>query len=153
MPDLTIHVDIARPRNEVLAWWTGFPDEYSATDPREQPHRIKVLSRSPGRIELHTWWRAPLGRELVIPETFHLKDNGDFDVDVHLDTFGLLQVDRFQFAESGGRTHVRIDIDITAKSRRGKVLRPVYLVYARRQYPRNFRGSGKLCERDAPKLA
>lgn len=153
MADLSIDLEISRPRREVLAWWTGFPDTYSAQDPREQPHRIEVKSRSADRIEVLTWWRAPLMKDLVIPETFLLRPNGDFDVEVHLLPFGILQVDHFTFTGDSGTTRVHIDIDVRVASRRGHLLMPLYMAWARANVPRNFKGSAKLCERDAPKLA
>lgn len=152
MNDLVIDVEIARPRNEVIAWWTGFPDEYVAKDPREQPHRIKVEKRVGKTAELSTWWRTPFG-ELMVPETFTVLDDGNWDVVVHLDVYGVRQRDRFRSVEENGKTRLRIEIDIERSSTRGLVLAPVYRAYARRQYPGSFRGAAKLCERDAPRLA
>jgi len=152
MADLAVDVEIARPRAEVLAWWTGFADEYSATDPREQPHRIKVISRTADRLELLTWWRTPWGGELRIPETIQRKPNGDFDVAVAL-PLGLEQVDRFTVTQHGPATRVHIEIDIRARGWMGRMMRPAYMHYARRTYPRTFRSAGRLCERDAPHAA
>ncbi len=151
MPYLTIEVDIARPRAEVLAWWTGFPQEYTATDRREQPHRIKVVKREPDRLEVLTWWRGLFGVEVMVPEVFHLKANGDFDVDVTL-PLGLAQHDRFTFTAQGNTTHLHVELDLSARNALGTLARPAYALYGRRQYPITFQNAARLCERDAPRV-
>src|SRR5437870_12654637 len=57
--NLDLELDIHRPPQSVRAWWTDLPDEYVAKDPREQPHRIRVLARNGHRIELEGTWRGP----------------------------------------------------------------------------------------------
>jgi hypothetical protein len=149
---MLIDVHVARPRREVLAWWTRFPDDYRARDPREQPHRIKVVDRRDDRVELLTFWRLPLGIELVIPETMRPRPDGDFVIDVHF-PLGLDQRDVFTFREENGATHVSIDIRLAARNVLGRLTRPLYWhLYGRRTYPRTFRMAGVLCERDAPRL-
>ena len=149
-PLLTVDVDIDRPRAQVLAWWTGFPDEYAAADPKEQPHRIKVVHRSAQTLEVLTWWRSGVGVDLVIPETFRFRDNGDFDVDVTL-PLGLRQLDRFAFEDRGTRTHLRVEILLGPRSAVGLLTRPLFAAYARSAYPRTFRHAGRLCEKAAPR--
>ncbi|MBI5497252.1 MAG: hypothetical protein HY904_19720 [Deltaproteobacteria bacterium] len=151
MADFVVDVEVARPRAEVHRWWTGFPDAYDATDPREQPHRIRVLKREGPRIDLHTWWRMPLGVELLIPETVHLQDEGRFHIDVAL-PLALAQVDRFTLTEKDGRTHVHIEFDVRPRGAAGRLTRPFYLAYMRATFPRSFRTAARLCERDAPHL-
>lgn len=154
VPDLTVNVHVARPRAEVLAWWTQFPDDYRAQDPQEQPHRIVVRRREPGRVEMLTYWRGPLGREVVVPETFLFREGGDFDVELRL-PLGLAQHDRFTFTprEDGG-TDVRIEVDVMPRQALGRLTRGAFLsLYARRQYPRTWREAARLCERDAPRLS
>ena len=152
MPDLVVTVFVPRPRAEVLAWWTQFPDDYRAADPREQPHRILVKKREPGRIEMLTYWRGPLGREMVIPETFLFREGGDFDVDIRL-PFGLRQRDRFTLTQKDGGTEVRIELDVEPRAALGTLTRRAFLAfYAKRQYPRTWRAAAELCARDAPRL-
>lgn len=153
MPRMTIEVRIARPAAEVLAWWTGFPDDYRATDPREQPHRIRVVARAPGRLELRTYWRVPLLGELVIPETMHLVSAERFEVDVHF-PLGLAQHDTFTLHDEsggeGGGTRVTIELVMWPRNLVGRLMAPLYWhLYGRRMYPRTFREAGRLCERDA----
>src|SRR5437870_9340426 len=59
---LDLQLSIHRPPQSVRAWWTDLPDEYVAKDPREQPHRIRVLARDGNRIDLVGTWRGPSGR-------------------------------------------------------------------------------------------
>ena len=152
MPDLVVTVHVPRPRAEVLAWWTQFPDDYRAADPREQPHRILVKKRESGRVEMLTYWRGPLGREVVIPETFLFREGGDFDVDLRL-PLGLRQRDRFTFTpRADGGTDVRIEVDVAPRAGVGRLTRAAFLLYAKRQYPRTWREAAKLCARDAPRL-
>src|SRR5207244_1929167 len=68
--NLDLELDIHRPPQSVRAWWTDLPDEYVAKDPREQPHRIRVLARNGHRIELEGTWRGPLGRGGERPPRF-----------------------------------------------------------------------------------
>lgn len=148
-----VDVDVPRPRGEVIAWWTQFPDDYRASDPREQPHRILVTRRERDRIEMRTHWRGPAGRELVIPETFRLKPTGDFDVDIHL-PLGLRQEDRFTFTSTPEGTRVHIEVDVSPRTALGRLTKRAFLaLYARKQYPRTWRQAAKLCARDAPRLS
>ncbi len=154
MRDYRLQVDlrIARPRREVIAWWTGFPDDYRAEDPREQPHRIRVLRRDDGVIETLTYWRAPLGRELVIPETLHLYGDDGFGLDAVL-PLGLRQHDEFTFRERDGVTIVTIAIELHAPTPLARIARPAFWrFYARPMYPRTFAAAARLCDRDAPRL-
>lgn len=151
MEDLVVTVDIRRPPPEVRAWWTELPDEYVATDPREQPHRIVVTKRDGAVMELATYWRGPLGRELVIREMMTLRDDGGWSVDVGL-PLGLAQRDEFTLTPTPEGTRVRIGVGVTARTTWGRLMRPLFLAfYARRQYPRTWRAAARICERDAPR--
>src|SRR6266566_1068927 len=79
--NLDLELDIHRPPQSVRAWWTDLPDEYVAKDPREQPHRIRVLARNGHRIELEGTWRGPLGRDALLRETLHVRDDGSWTFD------------------------------------------------------------------------
>ncbi len=152
MPHMVIDVRIARPRREVIEWWTRLADDYRAEDPREQPHRIQVVARRPGQMDVLTWWRLPLGIEIAIPETMHLRSDGNFAVDVHF-PLGLEQRDEFTFRHESGATHLTVRIDLAARNLIGRLVRPLYWhLYGRRMYPRTFRTAGILCERDAPHI-
>src|SRR2546428_4135100 len=73
---LDLDLDIHRAPDSVGAWWTDLPDVYVAKDPREQPHRIRVLARNGDRIELVGTWRGPLGTEKLLPGTLRIPQAG-----------------------------------------------------------------------------
>lgn len=145
MTDLDVTVDIARPPDVVRRWWTEFPTEYRATDPREQPHRIVTLRRDARVLDLLTYWRGPLGREIEVPETFEMRDDG-WDVHIRL-PFGLRQKDEFFLTPTPTGTRVRILVTIHAPTLAAKLARPAMMIYARRSYPATWRSAARLCER------
>lgn len=149
-PDVAVTLDIARPVDEVRAWWVDMPADYVATDPREQPHRIVTRSRTPTRWEIDTYWRGPLGVPLRIGEVFHLREDG-WDVDIALPA-GLRQRDVFVLAPTPSGTRVTIRAWIWAPSVAARLGLPPMMRYARRSYPRTWRTAARLCERDAPRL-
>jgi hypothetical protein len=150
MADLTVEVEIARPPDEVRAWWTQMPDDYRATDPKEQPHRIVTLRRTPDTWEAMTHWRGPPWGDVKVRETFHFRPDG-WDVDVGL-PLGLAQKDEFTLAATPTGTRVTIRVSIWPRNLAGRLARPAFLRYARRSYPRTWRAAGRICERDAPRL-
>jgi len=79
--NLDLELDIHRPPRSVRAWWTDLPDVYVAKDPREQPHRIRVLARNGDRIELVGTWRGPLGTERLLRETLRVREDGSWTFD------------------------------------------------------------------------
>src|SRR2546425_11032549 len=78
--NLDLELDIHRPPRSVRAWWTDLPDVYVAKDPREQPHRIRVLARNGDRIELVGTWRGPLGTERRLREAVPVREEGSWAV-------------------------------------------------------------------------
>lgn len=146
-----MEVDIRRPPHEVRAWWWEMPDDYRATDPKEQPHRIVTRSRSERERDMLTYWRGPLGRELVIPERMRMDAHGDWTIEVDL-PFGLAQRDVFVLEPRAASTHVAIDVEVWARRWWGHLTRPLFMLYARRSYPRTWRRAARICERDAPVL-
>lgn len=144
MPDVTVEVRVARPPDVVRRWWTEFPPLYE--NAKEQPHRIVTRSRDAAHIDTLTYWRAPFGRELEVPERFTLRSDGGWDVDIRL-PFGLAQRDVFTLTPDGaGGTRVRIDVDIWCRTRGGRLVLGIFKRYARRQYPRTWRAAARWCE-------
>lgn len=144
-PDLEVIVHIKRPPHEVRAWWTDFPDEYHATDPKEQPHRIVVKRRSETERVMDTYWKV-LGRETRIPETMRIDPHGDWTVDVAL-PFGLRQRDEFTLHPTADGTRVEIRVYL-----KGAVKGPYLALYGRASYRKTWENAARLCERDAPIL-
>lgn len=142
MADMVVEVRIARPPDVVRKWWLEFPEVYE--NPHEQPHRIVTRTRDATHIDTLTYWRAPFGRELEVPERFTLRPDG-WDVDIRL-PFGLAQRDVFTLTPVPGGTLVRIVVDVWPRTPAGRILRPIFLRYARRQYPRTWRAAARWCE-------
>lgn len=143
MSDIAVRVHIQRPPSVVYRWWTDFPELYE--NAREQPHRIVTRSRSAAHIDTLTYWRAPMGRELEVPERFTLRPDG-WDVDIEL-PFGLAQRDVFTLTPERDGTRVDIAVDIWCRTRAGRLALPFFKAYARRQYPRTWRAAVRWCER------
>lgn len=167
MPDVRVSVDIRRPPDVVRKWWTEFPPLYE--NAKEQPHRIVTRARDASHIDTLTYWRAPLGRELEVPERFTLRPqrlrredqdasadasgaDGGWDVDIVL-PFGLAQRDVFTLTPTPEGTQVRIDVDIWPRSTSGRLALPFFRAYARRNYPRTWRAAARWCEKATPEHA
>lgn len=142
MSDIVVTVEIRRVPDIVRRWWTEFPAVYE--NAKEQPHRIVTLSRTDEKIDTLTYWRGPLGRELEIPETFTLTQQG-WSVDIVL-PFGLAQRDTFTLAAHAGGTRVKIEVDIWCRTPAGRLALPFFILYARKNYPRTWRAAARWCE-------
>jgi hypothetical protein len=57
LESLDIDLSIRKSPDAVRAWWTDIPDDYTATDPREEPFRIVTLRKFPNGWLLLTYWR------------------------------------------------------------------------------------------------
>lgn len=145
---LDLELDIHRPPQSVRAWWTDLPDDYVAKDPREQPHRIRVLARGRDGIELVGTWRGPLGRDMLLRETLRLRVDGTWTFDAR--AMGLRIHDEFEAVPSGNGTRLHIRSVITPAGLLGKIVARL----AGRRFLRMMReGMGtaaEICERDAP---
>src|SRR2546427_8062773 len=73
---LDLQLSIHRPPQPVRAWWTDLPDEYVPKDPREQPHRIRVLARDGNRIDLVGTWRGRFWSRRLLPEPLRMREDG-----------------------------------------------------------------------------
>src|SRR3989442_15852467 len=104
---LDLDLDIHRSPDSVRAWWTDLPDEDVAKDPREQPHRIRVLARQGDRVEVVGTWRGPLGREMLLKETLRLREDGSWTFDSR--AMGISVHDEFEVVSlgEGARLHIR----------------------------------------------
>lgn len=151
LSDIRVEISIHRPPHEVRAWWWEMPDDYRATDPKEEPHRIVTVSRSADHRDMLTYWRGPGGRVIEVPERMRMDAHGDWTIEVDL-PFGLAQRDVFELHPRADATHVTIDVDVWPRAWYGRLARPFFLRYARKWYPRTWNRAAKICERDAPTL-
>src|SRR5712691_194761 len=117
---LDLDLDIHRPPGSVRAWWTDLPDEYVAKDPREQPHRIRVLARNGDRVEVEGAWRGPLGREMLLRETLRFHEDGSWTFDSR--AMGILVHDEFDVIPSGAGTRLHIRSVLTPAGPLGKLV-------------------------------
>jgi len=143
-----LELDIHRPPQSVRAWWTDLPDEYVAKDPREQPHRIRVLARNGHRIELEGTWRGPLGRDTLLRETLHVRDDGSWTFDAR--AMGLRVHDEFQAFPSGDGTRLHIRSVINPDGPLGKIVGRLMGRRLLRMLEKGWGTAAEICERDAP---
>jgi len=73
---LDLELRIRKPPESVRAWWTDYPDDYHAKNPREQPYRILTTRRFPNGREVRTFWRLPDGSTRELIEVLNLKPDG-----------------------------------------------------------------------------
>lgn len=145
MPDLTVQVHIARPPETVRRWWWEMPNDYRATDSREQPHRIVVKERTKERLVLATYWKGPAGRDLRLDEVVTFTPDG-WTVELDL-PMGLAQKDTFTLTPDGTGTRVKILVDIWPRTFGGRLAKPFYVwLYAKRAYTATWRETARLCE-------
>src|SRR2546422_7533317 len=145
---LDLELDIRRPPRSVRAWWTDLPDDYVAKDPREQPHRIRVLARYPDRIELVGTWRGPLGKEMLLPETLRVRQDGSWTFDAR--PMGLRVHDEFQASPSGDGTRLHIRTVITPAGAWGRIVARLMGGRLLRMLEKGWPTAAEICERDAP---
>jgi hypothetical protein len=146
--ELDLELDIDRPPQSVRAWWTDLPDEYVAKDPREQPHRIRVLERHSDRIELVGTWRGPLGTERLLPETLRLREDGSWTFDAR--AMGLRVHDEFEAIPNGDGTRLHIRSTITSAGPLGKIVARLMGRRILRMLEKGWPTAAEICERDAP---
>jgi hypothetical protein len=146
--NLDLELDINRPPRSVRAWWTDLPDDYIAKDPREQPHRIRVLVRDGDRIELVGTWRGPLGTERLLQETLRLREDGRWTFDAR--AMGLRIHDEFEAVPNGDGTRLHIRSTITPAGTWGKIVARLMGRRILRMLEKGWPVAAAICERDAP---
>src|SRR2546427_10263767 len=145
---LDLQLSIHRPAQSGRAWWTDLPDEYVAKDPREQPHRIRVLARNGNRVELVGTWRGPLGTDRRLPETLRLREDGSWTFDAR--AMGLRIHDEFEAIPSGDGTRLEIRSAITPAGPLGRIVARLMGRRILRMLERGWPTAAPICERDAP---
>jgi len=146
--NLDLELDIHRPPRSVRAWWTDLPDVYVAKDPREQPHRIRVLARNGDRIELVGTWRGPLGTERLLRETLRVREDGSWTFDAR--AIGLRIHDEFEAIPNGDGTRLHIRSVITPAGALGRIVARLMGRRILRMLEKGWPTAAEICERDAP---
>jgi hypothetical protein len=143
-----LELNIKRPPKSVRAWWTDLPDDYLAKDPREQPHRIRVLERDGDRIEVVGTWRGPFGTERLLPETLRLREDGSWTFDAR--AMGLRVHDEFEAIASSDGTRLHIRSTITPDGPLGRLVARLMGRRILRMLAKGWPVAAAICERDAP---
>src|SRR2546422_558406 len=145
---LDLDLDIHRSPDSVRAWWTDLPDEYVAKDPREQPHRIRVLARQGDRVEVVGTWRGPLGREMLLKETLRLREDGSWTFDSR--AMGISVHDEFEVVSLGEGARLHIRSVLTPARPLGRLVARLMGRRLVRRMAESWRTAALICERDAP---
>jgi hypothetical protein len=145
---LDLNLDIQRSPGSVRAWWTDLPDDYVAKDPREQPHRIRALSRNGDRIELVGTWRGAFGKDRLLRETLRLREDGSWTFDAR--AMGLHIHDEFEVSPRGDGTRLHIRSTITPERPSGRIVARLMGRGLLGRLDQGWRTAASICERDAP---
>lgn len=144
---LRFRFDVKRPPAAIKKWWTDLPDLYEATDPREQPHRIEVVKRTPDGAVLRTHWRMPGGREFTGLETLKVGADGAWSFDLE-GFFGVHVRDDFVARPAPGGAVLEVTSTLTADSLKARIALPFVARFARKAFGTTWRTAVDICERD-----
>jgi hypothetical protein len=133
--------------DSVRAWWTEYPDDYHAKDPREQPYRILTTRRLPNGRELRTYWRMPDGSNAEIKEVLNLKPDGNWTYDVPCpNPTGIHVFDEFRTEATADGTKLLIHSTLTPEdpsaTSRVAALKEFMIT--------GWKLAAEICDRDAP---
>jgi hypothetical protein len=106
---------IRKPPGSVRAWWTDYPDDYHAKDPREQPYRILTTRKLQDGREVRTFWKMPDGSNVEVQEILNLKPDGSWTYDVPCpNAMGIHVFDEFRTEPTPDGTRLLIHSTLTA---------------------------------------
>jgi hypothetical protein len=113
---LDLELMIRKPPESVRAWWTDYPDDYHAKDPREQPYRILTTRRFPNGREVRTFWRLPDGSTPELQEVLNLKPDGSWTYELpHPNPTGIHVFDEFRAEPAPNGTRLLIHSTLTPR--------------------------------------
>ncbi len=140
-----IELQIKRTPESVRAWWTNLPEDYQATDPREDPFRIVTLQKLPAGRELLTYWHNDDGSVDQRTEIMRINSDGSWTVEMTDDPRFHFH-DTFTVRAAKDRTILTIHQVITAKdpSSAGRIPK------LKKGLVEFFTTMAEICERDAP---
>jgi hypothetical protein len=105
---------IRKPPESVRAWWTEYPDDYYAKDPREQPYHISTTRRLPNGREVRTYWNMPDGSKVEVREILTMKPDGSWTYDVpYPNPTGVHVFDEFRTESTAEGTKLLIHSTLT----------------------------------------
>jgi len=113
---LDLEILIRKPPASVRAWWTDYPDDYRAKDPREQPYRILTTRRLPNGREVRTYWKMPDGSALEVLEVLNLKPDGSWTYELpYPNPMGIHVLDEFRTEPTPSGTRLLIYSTLTPR--------------------------------------
>ena len=144
---LNLELLIRKPPDSVRAWWTDYPDDYHAKDPREQPYRILTTRRLPNGREVRTFWRLPDGSTPELQEVLNLKPDGSWTYEVlYPNPTGIHIFDEFRTEPTPNGTRLLIHSTLTprdpAATSRVSGLKEIMI--------QGWKLAAEVCEHDAP---
>ncbi len=144
--DDTIVLDlfVRRSPGSVRRWWTDLPDDYAATDPREQPYRIVTVKRKADGRELICSWRSPDGTDRQTQETLKMREDGSWSFDV-IHPAGLHILDEFRVVPVEGGTRIEIRSKITPQVQGAEST----IHIQKQRMVQGWKIAAEICERDA----
>lgn len=133
----------------VRDWWIDLPDDYTATDPKEQPFRIvtKEALADGGRI-VETHWKTP-GGAMILEETLSIVSDDAWTFHVPKAMFGYGAIDEFRVESAPGGTRLHIRTTFTTTSRIRRMLAPILLPLVKKVFTANWNAAVVICARDA----
>jgi hypothetical protein len=144
---LDLELIIRKPTESVRAWWTDYPDDYHAKDPREQPYRILTTRRLPNGREVRTFWRLPDGSTPELEEVLNLKPDGSWTYEVlYPNPTGIHILDEFRTEPTPNGTRLLIHSTLTPRdpdaTSRVSGLKGIMI--------HGWKLAAEVCEHDAP---
>ena len=140
--ELLIH----KPPGSVRAWWTEYPDDYHAKDPREQPYRILTTRRFANGREVRTYWRMPDGSASEVREVLNLKPDGSWTYEVpYPNPTGIHAFDEFRTESIANGTKLSIRSTLTLRDPAGTNQIPALKEFM----VQGWKLAAEVCERDA----
>lgn len=140
--------DVCRPPESIRRWWLDFPDDYRASDPDEQPYRIRTLSRKGDEVVVETHWSGPFGSTMKVVET--LRSQGPHAWTADLTMMGLRIHDEFRVTPTPTGSRLEIRSTISPASLAGRVASPLVLPMLKRDMRKTWTNAARICEREAP---
>ena len=144
---LNLELLIRKPPDSVRAWWTDYPDDYRAKDPREQPYRILTIRKLPNGREVRTYWRLPDGSTPEMQEILNLKPDGSWTYEVpYPNPTGIQIFDEFRTEPTPNGTRLLIHSTLTPRdpSATTRVSRLKEIMI------QGWKLAAEICEHDAP---
>jgi hypothetical protein len=144
---LDLELMIRKPPASVRAWWTEFPDDYHAKDPREQPYRILTTRKLPNGREVQTYWRLPDGSTPELKEILNLKPDESWTYEVpYPNPMGIEVFDEFRTEPTPNGTKLIIHSTLTPRdpAAAGHVSGLKQLMI------QSWKQAAEICEHDAP---